>query len=401
MEAPQVSRDLPKTVEVLLIEATKKHKKLSISFANIKEHIKKLEANKTGNILPAFLKNLPSPECRLTAFAADIQSTYNSEITAAHKEHMLDCLNKIICARKEELENTKTTILEIETQLLEDVDTYLDRVKEVQMNMSINQSETQRKVVAENSKIKNTLSKEYKTITTANIRNIGIEKTNNILRKEKIKAQKEKANDIIVIDDAGKTIEKLIDKKIKSMLFNKKLTSTISKPSKFQPHYNQSSKLPEYKKNVNTIHKQTNFNNPNNTRFKHQQTGHKHVNRNTNLNSAKQTGYNNYAAQRNNKYQQSNTKQQQHQSNTQLQQFKQFQQFLMYQKQKQVHQRVQQQQTKNTYPQGRQQRQQRPPPSGETRDADSRQEDYTKRSNSTQRLRPKRNGNHHTPYLKQ
>jgi hypothetical protein len=385
MEATMtVSRELPINVEKMLSNATNKHKKLSIAFAKINGQITALESNKQTHTFPSFLKNLSPPECRLTAFAADIQTACNSEITAAHKQYMSDCLDKIISARKEELESTRTAILGIENELTEETDTYLERVKDVQLQMSMHTLDTQRKVNAENTKIKTTLIKEFKNITTANIRKIGIEKTNTTLDREKIRAQREHAGDTINIEDTGETIERLINKKFKSLLSSKQLTST-SKTSKFNSQYNKP-EFPKKKKNVNTKH----FNNtPHNTGFKHKQTTHKQGNTN-----AFAVQKNNHGAQKKyNKYQQNNTEEQQQQM------FEQYQQFLRYQQQHQTHQQHVQH-TKNAYPQGGQQRTHRPPPSGGIRDEDRSKESSTRRRSSTPRLRPRKPGNQSAPYLK-
>ena len=317
---PKVSRDIPKAVDALLSAATNRHKKLSMALADIKGHITTLENSKTTNTIPAFLRNIPAPECRLTNFAEEIQKECNLAMKRAHEKHIINCLDKIICARKTELEATRLEIINIENNLNEEVDEYLATVKEVQLSMSVNPSDSQKKLNTESSRIKTILTKEFKSITMQSIRQMGLDKTNQLIQRKKISANKEKAEDVIELQDTDVLMEKLIERKIQALITKGQLTNTptnkVMKPYKNKNQhtpgvqqyqrregnkpqdkavlhndtgYNKQNKFTRHNKNTGYKHpainnnNQTNYNHPNNTPQHYTQGG------NININNKQQT----------------------------------------------------------------------------------------------------------------
>ena len=227
---PKVSKDLPKPIGVMLINAIHKHRKLSISLGDISRHIALLETKKEENTTPSFLNRLPKPECKLSSVATDIQNGCNEDITSAHKKFIEYCADIILEARLKEQEIVKNEIQQIETKLIKDGEEYLEKLKSTLVPMcSVSIEEANKKINTENTKVKNLYLKDYKVITAYNLRKVGIDRTNAAFEKEKRQQQKDSAREVVVVDNTNETVEKLIEKKIASALSTpRKLTSLLA-----------------------------------------------------------------------------------------------------------------------------------------------------------------------------
>jgi hypothetical protein len=252
-----VTKDIPKTVEEMLFKATVKHKRLSLALFETKKHIALLQQNQEKETVPAFLRKVQKPECKLTNFASTIEEACNDSITKQHKKYVSDCMDTILDSRQKELENIKTCIQNVEIELTSEVEDYLQKVKETQTEMYINPEEANRKINTENTRIKGVLTKEFKNITTNNLRKISLEKTNRLIEKERISKMREEAREVVVVENTSMTMEKLIEKKVKAALSNKlKKTLTSNGTTKPQPKhiapskYNQSPKPKPGQNNV-------------------------------------------------------------------------------------------------------------------------------------------------------